>query len=564
MGEVDQRETGSRQVHRNTLHFASRHSLELPRASTSFHNPILFVLVPILVCFGSLTAALPINNTKRRDDSPICSPVSWEQIVIFILVNYVTHAVTVKTYPGERKSETAMCIAAALLWPYSGAFKAFQAISTGARSAADPLQMALHAEALCVVARNPQDSEDPWSPEVSNEVGGTTRIQLRACWPPHPNAAIYDGPAKVKVIGDEYQWRVNPHVSKVHGQFYLPKGYHFHRLVNNERVQKESKENDIELASSVSTPKVIASLIQICAAVVTLYRSRGMQIQLFGWGAFGFSVIPYALMSIVNLFGNLISPEYSAIYMVRSEIMDEAISRGGIFVGMVGVMPVRCPSLGEDEQRPRAVGTEPTATTQTAPVIDNAAPGIPNADNLGPAPENFRRTGSNRICGKPPDVGEEMIDFKLNSTEQDDSTNGSNNRRVYTYDANSNTIIRVPSRGCREIVLHGLYQKMWLWLVFVVGAVVVATPYIIIFAMTQYHRGTESTGLQRAFMEAWLVLGQIAGLVCICYIWISNNVSRWKRYLGFIVLACIGGVSSIGGFVMVGEEIHMSELCVIL
>lgn len=531
MGEVDQRETGSRQVHRNTRHFASRHFLELPRPSTSFHNPILFVLVLMLVCFGSLTAALPTNNAKRSDDSPICSPVSWEQIVIFILVNYVTHAVTVKTYPGERKSETAMCIAAALLWPYSGAFKAFQAISTGARSAADPLQMALHAEALCVVARNPQDSEDPWSPEVSNQVGGTTRIQLRACWPPQPNAAIYDGPAKVKVIGDEYQWRVNPHVSKVHGQFYLPKGYHLHRLVNNERVEKESKDNDIELASSVSTPKVIASLIQICAAVVTLYRSRGMQIQLFGWGAFGFSVIPYALMSIVNLFGNLISPEYSAIYMVRSEIMDEAISRGGIFVGMVGVMPVRCPSLGEDG----AVGTEPTATTQTAPV-----------------------------CGKPSDVGEEMIDFKLNSTEQDDSTNGSNNRRVYTYDENSNTIIRVPSRGCREIVLHGLYQKMWPWLVFVVGAVVVATPYIIIFAMTQYHRGTESTGLQRAFMEAWLVLGQIAGLVCICYIWISNNVSRWKRYLGFIILACIGGVSSIGGFVMVGEEIHISELCVIL
>lgn len=48
------------------------------------------------------------------------------------------------------------------------------------------------------------------------------------------------------------------------------------------------------------------------------------------------------------------------------------------------------------------------------------------------------------------------------------------------------------------------------------------------------------------------------------YIWISNNAPRWRRYLGFIILACIGGVSSIGGFVMVGLEIHASQLCVII
>lgn len=404
-------------------------SLLLTRQRPLFQYPPRLLSTIIMLYSALHTAALPIANHPKRNNESLCVSPSWEQIVIFILVNYVTHAVTIKTYPGERKSEMAICIAAALLWPYTGAFKGFRAIWTGARFAGDPLQMALRAEALCVVARNPKDAEDLWSPEFSNEtdedlpeckrvevvepervslptsgdpnmpvdINGNryewrsnpktwkvhghchiskglhlhrltdeTIVQLQGCW------RYQDGvhpAAKVKIIGDGYNWRVNPNISKVHGQFYLPKGYHLHRLVDNERVEKESENDGIDISSSISTPKVIASLIQICASIVTLYRARGMQLELFGWGTFGLSVIPYALMSIVNLFGNLISPEYSAVYMVRSEVMDEAISRGGRFVGTVGVMQPIYRRIVNENERPQATAHPIARTTQATPSI---------------------------------------------------------------------------------------------------------------------------------------------------------------------------------------------------
>jgi len=92
----------------------------------------------------------------------------------------------------------------------------------------------------------------------------------------------------------------------------------------------------MDIAASLSTPKVAASLVQVTAAIVTVYRTRGTQLDTYGYAAFGLSVIPYTLMSIINLVGNLVTPDYEAIFMVRSEAMDEAEARGGKFSGVMG------------------------------------------------------------------------------------------------------------------------------------------------------------------------------------------------------------------------------------
>ena len=41
-------------------------------------------------------------------------------------------------------------------------------------------------------------------------------------------------------------------------------------------------------------------------------------------------------MSIVNLTSTILTPDYSAVYMAKSAVMDEAIRRGGCFHGFVG------------------------------------------------------------------------------------------------------------------------------------------------------------------------------------------------------------------------------------
>lgn len=95
----------------------------------------------------------------------------------------------------------------------------------------------------------------------------------------------------------------------------------------------------VEVSSSYSSLKSVVAISQTTFASATLYRARGDQIQQYGYAAFGLAVAPYLIMSIVNLISNLLTPEYPAMYMLRSDIMDEASRRKGAnFEGVVGTI----------------------------------------------------------------------------------------------------------------------------------------------------------------------------------------------------------------------------------
>lgn len=82
-------------------------------------------------------------------------------------------------------------------------------------------------------------------------------------------------------------------------------------------------------------------MAQLAFAVSTLYRSRGDQTTQYGYAAFGLTVTQYAMMSLLNLLGNLFCPQYPALYLVRSQAMTEAeqIPNGhALFEGIVGTL----------------------------------------------------------------------------------------------------------------------------------------------------------------------------------------------------------------------------------
>jgi hypothetical protein len=64
---------------------------------------------------------------------------------------------------------------------------------------------------------------------------------------------------------------VDPANSRIHGQCNLPPGYGLRILPFWAQVHEEP----IGIASTTSVPKMIASLVQIGSALVTLYRARG-------------------------------------------------------------------------------------------------------------------------------------------------------------------------------------------------------------------------------------------------------------------------------------------------
>ena len=84
------------------------------------------------------------------------------------------------------------------------------------------------------------------------------------------------------------------------------------------------KERDsIVLANNYNLVKISVSIGQIVFAIGTLYLTRGDQISLFGYAAFGLTVVPYAWMSLINLLGNILCPQYSTLFLVKSKSLDE-------------------------------------------------------------------------------------------------------------------------------------------------------------------------------------------------------------------------------------------------
>ena len=118
----------------------------------------------------------------------------------------------------------------------------------------------------------------------------------------------------------------------------LPRGYGLILLPTNAKIISDVSDEpgETELCSSYNVPKAIIAIVQTIYASITLYRARGDQIQRYGYAAFGLTVLPYLIMSIMNLFATSLVPDYSALYIVRSLELDEAITAGAQVDGAVG------------------------------------------------------------------------------------------------------------------------------------------------------------------------------------------------------------------------------------
>lgn len=102
-----------------------------------------------------LTSAQATNSTStwssNTNPNVICRPAKWTDVVVFYLGNYIAHAATTLSLPGQSPLGLVFVILAALFFPISGVFRGFRAISTMAIFAETELQTAARAGALCMV-----------------------------------------------------------------------------------------------------------------------------------------------------------------------------------------------------------------------------------------------------------------------------------------------------------------------------------------------------------------------------------------------------------------------------
>jgi hypothetical protein len=245
----------------------------VPRLAFPFFC-FLSLALPLALAFP-LGISLPISTDRASSETvDACGPVDWLTIFLFYIVNYGAHAFTIVTLPGEKTTDQLYSSILALLLPYSGIGKACQTMSRAIFGRAEPLKRALYAGALC---------------EITEE----------ADW----NAFMVDE-------------------RNIHGRVRMPGNSSF-TIINREIEFAEFTQDQFssKLTSNYGIAKTAIGIIQLVYACITLYRNRGNQLQIYGYASYGLTVAQYAVMSLVNLFANLVTPQYPTVYMVRTNRM---------------------------------------------------------------------------------------------------------------------------------------------------------------------------------------------------------------------------------------------------
>ncbi|KAF2272246.1 uncharacterized protein EI97DRAFT_386258, partial [Westerdykella ornata] len=288
----------------------------------------------------NITLALPEGTTNHGTPGLLCTPAKWTDVIVFFLFNYVAHAATVITRPGERSVDFAATVIGCLLHPAMGLYRGIEAILSGAFWYwKDDLRKAAKSGALCMVVRT-----NKWRPVDGSEVKNAvvqmapdeTSADLSSDAAFHTTAdgvhiATYEPPWILSQLGHP----IYVHRQTVHGTYDLPEGYTFAIVPGDCMLKNDVSAGKLDIAANYNTVKALLALAQTAYASMTLYRSQGDQIEQFGYAAFGLTVAPFAVMSTINLIGSLCRPDYASLYMVESSIMDEARSRGGSFKGTV-------------------------------------------------------------------------------------------------------------------------------------------------------------------------------------------------------------------------------------
>ena len=343
----------------------------------------------------------------------------------------------------------------------------------------------------------------------------------------------------------------------VHGICVLPKGYTLAKLPSNARIQLPDARNHakIKLSSSYNMPKVIVSIVQVLYASSTLYRSRGDQITRYGYAAFGLTVIPYIIMSIINLLGHLLTPDYSTLYLIRSSEMVEAEAeaegRDGYFAATIGSVVEDIP---ESFQNSGAESYIVEKVLQGQIPVFTLRKHVPTI-----TPSNITSSNIVSSLNQPKDTAEASEILAEPKTLQNSESSPFLNVVKHGYGPDEDKItIRIPC--CTPFQTEGsqLFGRrkatvMYYVTVFFLGAI----PYAVIALLTGFHPGS-STKAQRVWTMGWLSLGCVWGALFPRRI-VDNGYSHQRlEEFGFSIFFC---AFAVGGFVVVGQMLEAYGSC---
>ncbi|TGO45278.1 hypothetical protein BOTNAR_0682g00040 [Botryotinia narcissicola] len=312
--------------------------------------------------------------------------------------------------------------------------------------------------------------------------------------------------------------------------------------------------SSMAISSQFSTLQVLWSIAQTCIGSYTLYQSRGSLLEIYGYAAFGLTVIPYVIASIINLLASLVSRQYDNVFLVHSSIMDEAINRGAVVDGVVGSID-RVEDEGENLTSEDELG------------------------KLGNSSVVFR--GNMNVEGRfscEVDTAEDLLAYTLMPPESPSCTLPTKVQRLKRYLGDifedpskvekrlapsiqalkkEKCILSIPSHGSFTRLPPTHLKPIFLFLASLILITAVAAPYIIIYILTGWQK-IQATSIQINFTIHWLCLGQSSGLFIVEFERHTRR-SYWGWILLFVVV-CYSWVP-IGGLVVVAQEMYEFGHC---
>ena len=297
---------------------------------------------------SSIFAGGPADQNCRV----LCKPAKWTDVAVFYIGNYLARAATVRSRPGQTSLFSFSIMLLVLLYPTTGLVPGIEDTCRLAVLGKTPLQEAARAGALFMVKEYEETGEPSFQeerkgggPDISNTAASTS--SARESYLEGNISLVTDGHESndpenaVDVLSNQdIGAPLTPRLSggstplkgstEIHGRVRLPSGWILTEVPRDATFKDDAsqtfsdilkaKESDnVKLAQDYSFVRAMIALGQTLYAISTLYNTRGFQVQQLGYAAFGFTVIPYAFMSFINLLASLICPVYPKAFVVENE-----------------------------------------------------------------------------------------------------------------------------------------------------------------------------------------------------------------------------------------------------
>lgn len=296
--------------------------------------------------------------------------------------------------------------------------------------------------------------------------------------------------------------------------------------------------------------KGLASVVQLVFSSITLYRARGSQLQRYGYAAFGLSVFPYTLMTFVNLVVFTIVGEYSALFVLRTAISDEAKRCSGTISGEIGTLPEATQSVDtvespveEDRNLNGGIGAGGIGEDGSGvPLMPEMSLDYPRYQHYSAAYLRVEDDGVLVITMKG-----RTGRFKLIEGDDDDPL---------TFHFHVSALTNQEKAPKREKP-----QKSVSLIFFFFNLILIILLYVFISLLSGF-RKRDSTSAQRGWIISWLVFNQVFSVYGLMFTFpdIGGPVQGVVLAVTILVLS----IPAIGGFVMVGRMLLEFGTCSVL